>query len=54
MTLMPYLEKIGFYESLVIIALFSALVIVMDEIIHARARKRREAEARAQGRTPTP
>jgi len=50
MTLMPYLEKIGFYESLVIIALFSAFVIIMDEIIHARARKRREA----QGGKPTP
>jgi hypothetical protein len=44
MSLMPYLEKIGFYESLVIIAIFSALVIITDEILHSRMRKRREAQ----------
>lgn len=39
--IMRWLERIGFYESLIIIAVFSALVIVMDEIIHARVRRRR-------------
>jgi hypothetical protein len=42
--MMHILESIGFYESIIIIVSFSALVIVADEIIHARARKRREAE----------
>jgi len=43
MSLMPYLEMIGLKESIVIVLAFSALVIVADEIMHARARKRREA-----------
>ena len=42
--IMHWLEKIGLYESIVIVLLFSALVIVADEILHARARKRREVE----------
>ena len=42
--MMRILESIGFYESIIIIVAFSALVIVADEMIHARARKRREAE----------
>lgn len=42
--MMRILESIGFYESIIIIVAFSGLVIVADEIIHARARKRREAE----------
>jgi hypothetical protein len=42
--MMRILESIGFYESIIIIVLFSAFVIVTDEIIHARARKRREAQ----------
>lgn len=46
--MMRILQSIGLYESIVIILVFSALVIVADEIIHARARKRREA---GQGRT---
>ena len=33
-------------ESIIIIVLFSAFVIVTDEIMHARARKRREAQER--------
>ncbi len=32
------------WESVVIVVLFSVGVIVMDEIIHARRRKRRERE----------
>jgi len=46
--IMRMLQSIGFYESIIIIVLFSAFVIITDEIIHARAKKRREAE---QGRT---
>ena len=42
--MMRILESIGFYESIIIIAVFSAFVIITDEIIHARAHKRREAE----------
>jgi len=42
--IMRWLERIGFYESLIIIAMFSALVIIMDEIIHARVRRRRQAQ----------
>ena len=42
--MMRILEGIGFYESIIIIVLFSAFVIVTDEILHARARKRREAQ----------
>ncbi len=49
--IMRWLESIGFYESLIIIAAFSALVIVMDEIIHARVRRRREAQE--SGKLPT-
>jgi hypothetical protein len=41
---MHWLEKIGLYESIIIVLLFSAFVIITDEILHARARKRREAE----------
>ena len=47
--MMRILESIGLYESIIIVLAFSALVIVADEIIHARARKRREAEERRQG-----
>jgi len=46
--MMRILESIGFRESIIIILAFSAFVIITDEIIHARARKRREAQ---QGRT---
>jgi hypothetical protein len=42
--MMRILEQIGFYESIAIMLGFSVLVIIADEIIHARARKRREAE----------
>ena len=42
--IMHLLEKIGFYESIIITLGFSIFVIVTDEIIHARARKRRAAE----------
>ena len=41
--MMHYLEKIGLWESIIIIVLFSAFVIVTDELLHARARKRRDA-----------
>ena len=34
----------GLWEAVVIVVLFSIGVIVMDEIIHARRRKRRERE----------
>ena len=44
--MMRILESIGLYESIIIIVLFSAFVIITDEILHARARKRREAEER--------
>jgi hypothetical protein len=46
--MMRILQSIGFYESIIIIVAFSALVIITDEILHARAKKRREAQ---QGRT---
>lgn len=42
--MMQYLEKIGLWESLIIIVLFSAFVIVTDELLHARKRKRNAAE----------
>jgi hypothetical protein len=42
--MMHMLESIGFYESIIIIIAFSAFVIITDEIIHARSRRRREAE----------
>jgi len=32
------------WESVIIVTVFSIAVIVMDEIIHARRRKRRERE----------
>jgi hypothetical protein len=47
--IMRMLESIGFYESIIIIVLFSAFVIVTDEIIHARAKRRREAEQGQKG-----
>jgi hypothetical protein len=46
--MMHMLESIGFYESIIIVVAFSAAVIVADEILHARARKRREAEKAAE------
>jgi hypothetical protein len=46
--MMRILESIGFHESIIIIVLFSGFVIIADEIIHARAKRRREAQ---QGRT---
>ena len=46
--MMHMLESIGFYESIVIILAFSAFVIIADEILHARARKRREAAKAAE------
>jgi len=42
--MMHMLESIGFYESIIIILAFSAFVIIADEIMHARSRKRREGE----------
>jgi len=42
--MMHILESIGFYESIIIILDFSAFVIIADEIMHARSRKRREGE----------
>ena len=42
--MMHILESIGFYESIIIILGFSAFVIIADEIMHARSRKRREGE----------
>ena len=42
--MMHMLESIGFYESIIIILGFSAFVIIADEIMHARSRKRREGE----------
>jgi hypothetical protein len=42
--MMHILRSIGFYESIIIILAFSAFVIIADEIIHARNRKRREGE----------
>jgi len=42
--MMHILESIGFYESIIIILAFSAFVIIADEIMHARSRKRREGE----------
>jgi hypothetical protein len=41
--IMSMLESIGLKESIIIVLLFSAFVIITDEIIHARIRKRREA-----------
>ena len=35
------------WESVIIVTVFSMAVIVMDEIIHARRRKRREREGAA-------
>lgn len=42
--MMRILEGIGLWESIIIVLAFSALVIVADEVLHARARKRREAQ----------
>jgi hypothetical protein len=42
--MMHMLESIGFRESIIIIVLFSLFVIVTDELIHARAKRRREAQ----------
>jgi hypothetical protein len=42
--MMQILQSIGFYQSIIIILAFSAFVIIADEIIHARNRKRREGE----------
>ena len=42
--MMHILESIGFYESIIIVVAFSAFVIIADEIMHARSRKRREGE----------
>jgi hypothetical protein len=50
--MMRILESIGFYESIIIVLAFSALVIVADEIIHARNRRRREADKAAEGTRP--
>ena len=47
--IMHWLEKIGLYESIIIVLLFSGLVIVTDEIMHARAKRRREAEQGSKG-----
>ena len=37
----------GLWQSVIIVSLFSVVVIVLDEIIHARRRKRREREGTA-------
>ena len=37
----------GLWESVTIVVVFSIGVIVMDEVIHARRRKRREREGAA-------
>ena len=50
--MMHMLESIGFYESIIIVVAFSGFVIIADEIIHARNRKRREAEKAAGGTRP--
>ena len=42
--MMRMLQSIGFYESIIIVVAFSAFVIIADEIMHARSRKRREGE----------
>jgi hypothetical protein len=34
----------GLWESVIIVTVFSVLVIVADEIIHARRRRKREQE----------
>ena len=34
----------GLWESIIIVSVFSVAVVVIDEIIHARRRKRRERE----------
>jgi len=41
--IMEWLQTIGLKESIIIVLLFSAFVIIADEIMHARIRKRREA-----------
>jgi hypothetical protein len=37
----------GLWESIIIVTLFSFAVIVIDEIIHARRRRKREREGAA-------
>jgi hypothetical protein len=37
----------GLWESVIIVTLFSIAVIVMDEVIHSRRRKKREREGAA-------
>jgi hypothetical protein len=37
----------GLWESIIIVTLFSIAVIVIDEIIHARRRRKREREGAA-------
>jgi hypothetical protein len=37
----------GLWESIIIVVTFSIAVIAMDELIHARRRKRREREGAA-------
>jgi len=50
--MMHVLQSIGFYESIIIVLAFSGLVIITDELIHARNRKRREAEKAAERTRP--
>jgi hypothetical protein len=50
--MMRILESIGFYESIIIVLAFSAFVIITDEILHARTRKRREAQQAAERGRP--
>jgi hypothetical protein len=38
------IPQMGFWESVVIVVMFSIAVIVADEIIHARRRRARERE----------
>ena len=45
-----HIPQLGLWESAIIIVGFSIFVIVTDEFIHARRRKRREAE----GGSPLP
>ena len=37
----------GLWESVIIVTVFSILVIVADEVMHARRRKKREREGAA-------
>jgi len=38
------IPQLTMYESVVIVTVFSVLVIVADEVMHARRRKRKQAE----------